>query len=68
MDLIAGAKNFVTLAVLRALSGAAEGCSDSAFMLITSMWVGRHFLSKVSYRVDSRVETSSSQQNMEFLH
>jgi sugar phosphate permease len=37
----AGAKNFATLAVLRALSGAAEACSDPAFMLITSMWYTR---------------------------
>jgi len=37
----AGAKSFTTLAVLRALSGAAEGCSDSAFMLITAMWYTR---------------------------
>lgn len=37
----AGATNFATLAVLRALSGAAEACSDPAFMLITSMWYTR---------------------------
>lgn len=37
----AGAKNFATLAVLRALSGAAEACSDPSFMLITSMWYTR---------------------------
>ncbi|KAK2779105.1 hypothetical protein FQN53_001541 [Emmonsiellopsis sp. PD_33] len=30
-----------TLAVLRALSGAAEACADPAFMLITSMWYTR---------------------------
>lgn len=34
----AAATNFTTLAVIRALSGAAESCSDPAFMLITSMW------------------------------
>lgn len=37
----AGATNFTTLAVLRALSGAAEACSDPSFMLITSMWYTR---------------------------
>lgn len=37
----AGARNFATLAVLRALSGAAEACSDPSFMLITSMWYTR---------------------------
>jgi sugar phosphate permease len=37
----AAAKNFTTLAVLRALSGAAEACSDRAFMIITSMWYSR---------------------------
>ncbi|GME54036.1 Major facilitator superfamily [Neofusicoccum parvum] len=37
----AGAKNFGTLAALRALSGAAEACADPAFMLITSMWYTR---------------------------
>lgn len=37
----AGATNFATLAVLRALSGAAEACSDPSFMLITSMWYTR---------------------------
>lgn len=36
-----GATNFTTLAVLRALSGAAEACSDPSFMLITSMWYTR---------------------------
>lgn len=35
------ATNFTTLAVLRALSGAAEACSDPSFMLITSMWYTR---------------------------
>ena len=35
------AKNFTQLAVLRAFSGAAEACSDPAFMLITSMWYTR---------------------------
>ncbi|KAI9926330.1 hypothetical protein AWENTII_007117 [Aspergillus wentii] len=35
------AKNFVQLAVLRVISGAAEACSDPAFMLITSMWYTR---------------------------
>ena len=34
----AGATNFASLAVLRALSGAAEACSDPSFMLITAMW------------------------------
>ena len=34
-------QNFTHLAVLRALSGAAEACSDPAFMLITSMWYTR---------------------------
>lgn len=34
-------QNFATLAVLRALSGAAEACSDPAFMLITTMWYTR---------------------------
>ncbi|THD00420.1 hypothetical protein EYZ11_000147 [Aspergillus tanneri] len=33
--------NFATLAVLRALGGAAEACADPAFMLITSMWYTR---------------------------
>lgn len=33
--------SFKTLAVLRALAGAAEACSDPAFMLITSMWYTR---------------------------
>lgn len=37
----AGARNFATLAVLRALSGAAEACADPSFMLITSMWYTR---------------------------
>lgn len=37
----AGATSFATLAVLRALSGAAEACSDPSFMLITSMWYTR---------------------------
>ncbi|TGO16616.1 hypothetical protein BTUL_0026g00700 [Botrytis tulipae] len=37
----AAARNFTELAVLRALSGAAEGCSDSSFMIITSMWYTR---------------------------
>ncbi|KAK2756500.1 hypothetical protein FQN54_005393 [Arachnomyces sp. PD_36] len=37
----AACKNFQTLAVLRALSGAAEACADPAFMLITSMWYTR---------------------------
>ncbi|GKZ58196.1 hypothetical protein AnigIFM49718_004011 [Aspergillus niger] len=35
------AKNFTQLAVLRVISGAAEACSDPAFMLITSMWYTR---------------------------
>jgi MFS family permease len=35
------ARNFTELAVLRALSGAAEACSDPSFMLITSMWYTR---------------------------
>lgn len=37
----AAAKNFAALAALRALSGAAEACSDPSFMLITSMWYTR---------------------------
>lgn len=37
----AGATNFATLAVLRALSGAAEACSDPSFMLVTAMWYTR---------------------------
>ena len=37
----ATARNFSTLAVLRALGGAAESCSDPSFMLITSMWYTR---------------------------
>ncbi|KAK4498815.1 hypothetical protein PRZ48_009325 [Zasmidium cellare] len=35
------AKNFATLAALRALAGAAEACSDPAFMLVTAMWYTR---------------------------
>lgn len=35
------AKNFGTLAALRALAGAAEACSDPAFMLVTAMWYTR---------------------------
>lgn len=35
------AKSFAQLAVLRVISGAAEACSDPAFMLITSMWYTR---------------------------
>ncbi|PWW80311.1 MFS general substrate transporter [Tuber magnatum] len=38
----AACKNFVSLAFLRVLSGAAEACADPAFMLITSMWYTRH--------------------------
>ncbi|KAF2098644.1 MFS general substrate transporter [Rhizodiscina lignyota] len=34
-------RNFTDLAVLRAISGAAESCSDPAFMIITSMWYTR---------------------------
>ncbi|KAI9701630.1 MAG: hypothetical protein M1820_006401 [Bogoriella megaspora] len=34
-------RSFASLAALRALSGAAEACSDPAFMLITSMWYTR---------------------------
>ena len=34
----AGARNFATLAVLRALGGVAEACADPAFLVITSMW------------------------------
>lgn len=34
-------RNFATLAALRALSGAAEACSDPCFMLVTSMWYTR---------------------------
>ena len=41
MPLIDVFQSFATLAVLRALSGAAEACSDPAFMLITSMWYTR---------------------------
>ncbi|PYH93562.1 MFS allantoate transporter [Aspergillus ellipticus CBS 707.79] len=37
----ATAKNFTQLTVLRVISGAAEACSDPAFMLITSMWYTR---------------------------
>lgn len=37
----AAAHNFATLAVLRALSGAAEACADPSFMLITAMWYTR---------------------------
>ncbi|KAI9035728.1 MFS general substrate transporter [Aspergillus affinis] len=37
----AAARNFIQLAVLRALSGAAEACADPAFLLITSMWYTR---------------------------
>ncbi|KAJ5620958.1 hypothetical protein N7510_004942, partial [Penicillium lagena] len=37
----AACNSFRTLAVLRALGGAAEACSDPAFMLITSMWYTR---------------------------
>ncbi|KAL8629483.1 hypothetical protein Q9189_004825 [Teloschistes chrysophthalmus] len=33
--------SFATLALLRALGGAAEACSDPSFMLITSMWYTR---------------------------
>ncbi|KAL8832747.1 MAG: hypothetical protein Q9191_000084 [Dirinaria sp. TL-2023a] len=37
----ATARNFSTLAVLRAFGGAAESCSDPSFMVITSMWYTR---------------------------
>ena len=37
----AACNSFKTLAVLRALAGAAEACSDPSFMLITSMWYTR---------------------------
>lgn len=37
----AAARNFTELAVLRALSGAAEACADTAFLIITSMWYKR---------------------------
>ncbi|KAL9092354.1 MAG: hypothetical protein Q9159_000862 [Coniocarpon cinnabarinum] len=37
----AACNSFSTLAVLRALGGAAESCSDPSFMLITSMWYTR---------------------------
>jgi Major Facilitator Superfamily len=37
----AACNSFTTLAVMRALGGAAEACSDPAFMLITSMWYTR---------------------------
>ncbi|KAI9739644.1 MAG: hypothetical protein M1834_006362 [Cirrosporium novae-zelandiae] len=33
--------SFTTLAILRALGGAAEACADPSFMLITSMWYTR---------------------------
>ncbi|KAL2818558.1 major facilitator superfamily domain-containing protein [Aspergillus granulosus] len=33
--------NFATLAVLRAIGGALEGCADPAFLLVTSMWYTR---------------------------
>lgn len=35
------AKKFLTLAILRGISGAAEACGDPAFMLITGMWYTR---------------------------
>ncbi|KAI8262645.1 putative transporter [Colletotrichum sp. SAR11_239] len=35
------APNFIVLAMLRAISGAAEACADPAFMIITSMWYTR---------------------------
>ncbi|KAG0133672.1 major facilitator superfamily domain-containing protein [Tuber indicum] len=38
----AACKDFLSLAVLRVLSGAAEACADPAFMIITSMWYTRH--------------------------
>lgn len=38
----AAATNFTTLAVLRALSGAAEACSDPSFMIITSVLISSH--------------------------
>ncbi|OJJ83123.1 putative MFS allantoate transporter [Aspergillus glaucus CBS 516.65] len=37
----AACNDFKTLAVLRALGGAAEACADPGFMLITSMWYTR---------------------------
>jgi MFS family permease len=37
----AACQNFAQLAALRALSGAAEACSDPSFMLITGMWYTR---------------------------
>ncbi|KAI5799885.1 MFS allantoate transporter [Geopyxis carbonaria] len=37
----AACTNFGSLATLRILGGAAEACSDPAFMLITSMWYTR---------------------------
>lgn len=37
----AACNSFKTLAVLRALGGAAEACADPGFMLITSMWYTR---------------------------
>ena len=37
----AAAHNFAGLAALRAFAGAAEACSDPAFVLITSMWYTR---------------------------
>ncbi len=37
----AACNSFATLSVLRALGGAAEACSDPAFMLITSLWYTR---------------------------
>ncbi|KAK4550107.1 hypothetical protein LTR36_003074 [Oleoguttula mirabilis] len=35
------AHNFASLAALRAFAGAAEACSDPAFLLVTSMWYTR---------------------------
>ncbi|KIY43647.1 MFS general substrate transporter [Fistulina hepatica ATCC 64428] len=37
----AASRNFVDLAVLRTLSGAAEATADPAFVLITAMWYSR---------------------------
>lgn len=37
----AAVRSFSGLAALRALSGAAEACSDPAFILITAMWYTR---------------------------
>ncbi|KAA8903622.1 hypothetical protein TRICI_005659 [Trichomonascus ciferrii] len=37
----AACHNFASLAVVRALGGAAEACSDPSFMLVTSMWYTR---------------------------